>query len=205
VRTDDFIIAHSTGGIVGKTIFDSRLLVHLLHRFAVVFFRVTKWKIIELGDPSAVSSVVVAAPHTTWRDLPYSLLLAFYFKMRIRWVGKKELFLWPFSGLLRWVGGVPVDRSVRSLMTDYCASLLRDADQPFQLVIAPSGTRKNAPVRMWRHGYWNIAKKSKTPILFGFISYQRREAGILGQFYPSSDYESDIARIEHMYRNYVPR
>jgi 1-acyl-sn-glycerol-3-phosphate acyltransferase len=32
--------------------------------------------------------------------------------IRPAWLGKRELFRWPFGRLMRWLGGLPVDRSV---------------------------------------------------------------------------------------------
>ena len=30
------------------------------------------------------------------------------------WLGKREIFRWPFGGVMRWLGGVPVDRKART-------------------------------------------------------------------------------------------
>lgn len=37
-------------------------------------------------------SVLIAAPHTSNWDLPYTLMLAFVLRLRVHWIGKKAFF-----------------------------------------------------------------------------------------------------------------
>lgn len=187
-----------------KTIFDSTILCAIVRRFSTFYFRITKWKLQTIVDPSRMRCVIVAAPHTTWRDLPYSLMLAFHFNMRVFWIGKEELFVWPFKGVLLWLGGIPVKRNERSEQTDICGKRLRESKMPLQLVIAPSGTRKNTPVEYWRRGYWEIARKGNVPLLLGYINYTERQAGIGEIIKPTMNYGEAVAIIKTFYKELVP-
>jgi 1-acyl-sn-glycerol-3-phosphate acyltransferase len=45
-------------------------------------------------------AVVIAAPHTSNWDLPYSLMAAFGLGLQLHWLGKASLFGFPFKGLM---------------------------------------------------------------------------------------------------------
>jgi len=54
--------------------------------------------------------VMIAAPHTSHRDLPYTLMTAFALNAKVYWMEKDEIFKPPYSGIMMWMGGIPVDR-----------------------------------------------------------------------------------------------
>ena len=76
----------------------------------------------------------------------------------INFVGKKELFTWPFGYYFRWVGGAPLDRKSNQNKVASIARLFDDREI-FRMAIAPEGTRKK--VNTWRTGFYYIAKKGK--------------------------------------------
>lgn len=53
----------------------------------------------------ATKSVLIAAPHTSNWDLPYTLMLAFVLRLRVYWMGKHSLFKGPLGPVMRWLGG----------------------------------------------------------------------------------------------------
>jgi 1-acyl-sn-glycerol-3-phosphate acyltransferase len=64
------------------------------------------------GDwPALDKLVLVAAPHTSNWDGINMLAAAGYYRVRLRWMGKKSLTAGPFGGILRLLGCVPIDRS----------------------------------------------------------------------------------------------
>ncbi len=189
-----------------STIFDSPVLSVLFRKCAVRFFRWKKWKI-EGSIPTSLTNtsfVIVAAPHTTGYDLPYALLLAFFFRLRIYWMGKKELFIFPFKKVLMWLGGIPINRSVRADRTKYYGEILKNSKERIHLVIAPSGTRKNTPVRSWGTGFYFIALYANVPIILTAISHTNKRASVIGVIFPTGNYERDILAIEKYYRPYLP-
>ena len=54
--------------------------------------------------------VHVAAPHTSWLDVPLMLAMAWAADLAPRRLGEQELFRAPFGGVLRGLGGIGVDR-----------------------------------------------------------------------------------------------
>ena len=46
-----------------------------------------------------------------------------------------------------------------------------------------------------------IAEGSHVPILLGFIDYQKRRCGVEKVFYPTDDYDKDLAEIWDYYKS----
>jgi 1-acyl-sn-glycerol-3-phosphate acyltransferase len=78
--------------------------------------RLLGWTLTGRMPANTPKSVVIAAPHTSNWDFPYTLMVAFAMGLNIQWMGKKQLFRWPFRHLMRWLGGIPV--SSRSIAID---------------------------------------------------------------------------------------
>lgn len=164
-----------------------------LGRFAL---RAAGWRIEGSLPPTVEKAVVIAAPHTTNWDMPYMLAVAWALGVRPTWLGKKQLFRPPFGGFMRWLGGIPVDRSVRANVVGQVVERFRAADRLF-LVVPPSGTRSKAP--HWKSGFYHIARSANVPILCSFLDYSRRIAGIGPAIRPTGDLAGDMDRIRAFY------
>jgi 1-acyl-sn-glycerol-3-phosphate acyltransferase len=93
---------------MSRTIFDTPVVNSLIKAFSVGFLKLTGWKIEGSLPPDGTRSVLIAAPHTSNWDLPYTLMVAFSLNLNIRWMGKASIFRFPFGGVMRWLGGIPV-------------------------------------------------------------------------------------------------
>ena len=149
-------------------------------------------------DTRPPKAVLIAYPHTSNWDGFYALLIKLALRLDAHWVGKDALFRWPFGGLLRWLGGVPVNRRQRTGFVEQMAAEFA-ARQQFTLVMAPEGTR--SLTEGWKTGFYRIALTAGVPVGLAFIDYQRREAGILTYLTLSGDPEKDIATIAAHYRD----
>ena len=65
---------------------------------------------VEGAMPDLPKFLIVAAPHTTNWDLPYTLAAGLHYGLRVHWLGKTSIFRWPFGGVMRWLGGVAIER-----------------------------------------------------------------------------------------------
>ena len=92
----------------------------------------------------APKCVLIAAPHTSNWDLPYTLMVAFSLQLNVRWMGKASLFHWPFGAVMRWLGGIAVDRSKNTNLVAASAASLLQAQGSMQLIVPPEGTRGHA-------------------------------------------------------------
>jgi 1-acyl-sn-glycerol-3-phosphate acyltransferase len=161
------------------------------------FLRLSGWRV-EGRLPDAAKAVVIAAPHTSNWDLPLMLAVAFVLGIRPAWLGKRELFRWPFGWLMRWLGGVPVDRAARQNLVQQAVDRFNALDR-LHLVVPPSGTRRRAT--HWRSGFYHIARGARVPIVCGFLDYGRRVGGIGPTLTPSGDLATDMDGLRAFYAN----
>ena len=173
------------------TIFDTPFVNTLLRAFSRFTLRITGWKVEGALPAHAAKSVLIAAPHTSNWDLPYTLMLAFSLRLRVYWMGKHSLFKAPFGGVMRWLGGIPVDRSQANNLVANSAQAMRDADGPMQLIVPPEGTR--GKTRHWKTGFYFIAQQAGVPIVLAFVDYGRKVGGLGPLFEPTGDVDADMA------------
>jgi 1-acyl-sn-glycerol-3-phosphate acyltransferase len=172
--------------------------MRLLRVLGTVFLRLRGWHVEGALPDWAARAVVIAAPHTTNWDLPYMLAVSWALGVRPAWLGKRELFRAPFGWLMRWLGGIPVDRAKRSNLVEEAATRLREADHLF-LVVPPSGTRSRAA--HWKSGFYHIARAARVPIVCAFLDYERKAGGIGLVFHPTGDIGADMDRLRVFYRD----
>jgi 1-acyl-sn-glycerol-3-phosphate acyltransferase len=179
------------------TIFETPLVNTALRALSLAFLRLTGWRVEGALPPDAARCVLIAAPHTSNWDLPYTLMVAFALRLHIRWMGKASLFDRPFGGLMRWLGGIAVDREHASRRVAASAAALAAAVGPLQLVVPPEATRGRT--RHWRTGFYFIALQARVPIILAFMDYGRKCGGLGPVFMPSGDIERDMAEIKRFY------
>lgn len=180
-----------------RTIFTTPIINTVLRKFSVFFLKAKGWKIEGSLPEGASKCVFIAAPHTSNWDLPYTLMVAFALRVNIYWMGKQSIFSFPFGGLMRWLGGIPVNRKASSNLVAASAQALIDADGPVQLVIPPEGTRSKTPY--WKTGFYYIALSANVPILMAYMDYKRKISGIGPMLHPSGDIEKDMAIVKAFY------
>jgi len=113
-------------------------------------------------------------------------------------MGKASIFRAPFGGLMRWLGGIPVDRSQSTNLVESSAQAIRDAEQALQLIVPPEGTRSKT--RHWKTGFYHIALNAQVPIVMAFMDYANKRSGLGPLFEPSGDIDADMAAIKAFYK-----
>lgn len=188
---------NNTPHMTQRTIFNTPIIRPLLLGMSRLVLKVSGWTVVGEIPKDLKQCVVIAAPHTTNWDLPTSLMIAFALKTDLQWIGKKTIFRFPFGGLMRWLGGVPIDRSQSNNMV--AATVEKFQTLPvLRIMMAPEGTRST--VKQWKSGFYHIAHGAQIPIALGFVDYKNRRGGILGTFKTSGDYEADLAAILKQYQ-----
>jgi 1-acyl-sn-glycerol-3-phosphate acyltransferase len=114
----------------------------------------------------------------------------------MNFVGKDTLFRPPFGALFRWLGGIPVNRRVRTGFTTQLVERYRQADTLF-IAIAPEGTRSH--VKELKSGFYHLAVQAGVPLGLGFIDYRHRELGIGAWIDLSGDPKADMDRVRAFY------
>ncbi len=156
-------------------------LAWLLRPVAILLLRCVGWRAVG-GLPEPRKLVIPAAPHTTNWDGLLLILLAMELRADLRWLGKKELFPWPFGWLMEWLGGVPVIRDRATKLTEQAAQVFAESDD-LLLVITPEGTRSR--VEYWKTGFYRIAQLAGVPLSLGFLDFSTRTGGLGPLIYPA--------------------
>ena len=179
------------------TIFDTPVVRTLVRWFSIVFLWINGWRT-QGALPAAPKMVMIAAPHTSNWDLPYMLFTAFVLRAKLYWMGKEAIFRWPFRGLFKWLGGIPIDRSTSNNVVDQSIAHFAKSDRLI-LTVPPAGTRKR--VLNWKTGFYHIANGAGVPIVMGFLDYKKKIGGIGPVLQPTGDIEADMNAIRTFYQD----
>ena len=163
--------------------------VQWLGRTALALFG---WRI-EGTIPNLPKFVIAVAPHTSNWDFVVGMAAMFALDLRLTFIGKHTLFVGPFGWVLRWMGGIPVDRSSPHGVVD--ASVRAFAESSRQvLAIAPQGTRRN--VAHFKSGFLHIAHGAGVPVLAAALDYGERCVRLGPLWKVGADLEAERERIE---------
>ena len=180
-----------------RTIFNTPVVNRLLKALSLAVLKATGWTVEGHLPPEAHKSVLIAAPHTSNWDLPYPLMVAFSLDLQVRWMGKSSIFSWPFGPVMRWLGGISVNREQSTNLVAASAQSLRDTAGPLQLIVPPEGTRSKT--RYWKTGFYHIALGAQVPIVMAYMDYSRKRSGLGPIFHPTGDVAADMASIKAFY------
>ncbi|MDI1315991.1 1-acyl-sn-glycerol-3-phosphate acyltransferase [Flavobacterium sp.] len=158
-----------------------------LYKF--IFFRLLGWKLLGTINPSIKKSVVMVIPHTSNLDFFIALLVRGIMAVEINFVGKKELFAFPFGYYFRSVGGAPLDRTGGKNNVDATAEVF-SKHETFRLALSPEGTRKK--VTELRTGFYYIALKANVPIIPIAFDYGKKEVKVGDPITVTGNYEEDM-------------
>jgi len=178
-----------------SSVFDTPLLTPLLRGIARLGLRLSGWRV-DSSETFSPPFVFIGAPHTSNWDFMLMLAMLLHLHLDARWLGKHTLFRFPFGGLMRWLGGIPVDRSQPQNLVPETAQWLRSNPHTV-LCVPPEGTRKK--VDHWKTGFYFIALRAGVPILMTAVDGENRKIRVLGTFLPSGEAEREILEIQQHY------
>ena len=154
-----------------------------------------RWRID--GDfPSKPKMVCIVAPHTSNWDFIVGILAVFAIGIRVQFLGKHTLFKPPLGWLMRWFGGVPVNREAPQGLVPQVVDAIEKSERIF-LAITPAGTRSST--RPWKSGFYHIAVAARVPIFPVVFDGPNRAIRFLPEFEPSGDYEADLPKLLALY------
>lgn len=154
------------------------------------------WRVHFEGLP-AQQGVLAVYPHTSNWDFVNLLVVKWALGIPVRFWGKDSLFRFPLFGhWMRWLGGVPVERtSSQGLVGDTVARMqaARERGEYFWLALAPEGTRKYIPG--WRSGFYRVAVQAGMPLGLVRVDYRLREVKVTDFIRLSGDETADFQRM----------
>jgi len=144
------------------------------------------------GFPNQPRMMLIGAPHTSNWDGIVGLAAAAACEIDVRVLAKAELFRFPFGGVMRWLGIVPVQRNAPGGLVEQAIERL-SGPEPSALGITPEGTRTR--VERWKTGFHRIAVAANVPIVVVGIDWGRKRIGVNGSFQPTGDLAADLDTI----------
>jgi len=153
------------------------------------------WRI-EGEFPDRPKIVAIVAPHTSNWDFPVGIAAVYALGLRVRFLGKHTLFRPPLGWLMRWFGGIPVNRAAPQGFVPQAVEAIAKADAIF-LAITPAGTRSST--KPWKSGFYHIAHAARVPILPIAFDGAHRTIRLLPPVDTSGDHAVEIPRLRALY------
>jgi len=165
-------------------------------RAAGALLRLLGWRV-EFRWPPAPRCVIVVYPHTSNLDFFVGYLAKLALGLPAHFIAKDSLFRWPVAGLLRRMGGIPVNRGDPRDFIERLAEEVRRRPRMI-LALAPEGTRRH--VDHWKSGFYRLALRAGVPVGLAFLDYGRKRIGVTSYLDLTGDEERDLARIRAEYQ-----
>jgi 1-acyl-sn-glycerol-3-phosphate acyltransferase len=140
--------------------------------------------------------IAVVYPHTSNWDFLVGLLAKWAVGLHFRWLAKDSLFRGPMGAIMRYWGGVAVDRSAPQGAIVRLAQTMHAADW-FWLAITPEGTRSYRP--HWKSGFYRIALAADVPVLLISLDYGKKVIDVTRTLTMTGDEAADMAAIAQAY------
>jgi len=163
--------------------------------FGLWLLRLLGWRV-EGEMPNLPKFVAAVAPHTSNWDFVVGAAAMFALDLKIEFIGKHTLFRGPLAPVMRWMGGIPVDRSSAHGVVGEAVAAFARVDRRI-LAIAPQGTRR--PVPRFKTGFLHIARGAGVPVMLAAFDYDARVIRFGPTLEIGEDIEAERARIEALF------
>ena len=163
---------------------------------ATTGMRLIGWRF-EGPFPDVPKCVLIVAPHTSNWDFPIGVMAMYALGIRGTFLGKHTLFRFPLGVLMRFLGGVPVDRAAAGDVVGETVKHVQ-AHPGALIVLSPEGTR--SLTTRWKSGFYRIAERGQLPILPIGFDYARKTIVFHPLFTVTGDLDRDVAALQALYR-----
>jgi 1-acyl-sn-glycerol-3-phosphate acyltransferase len=147
--------------------------------------------------------IAVVYPHTSNLDFFIGLLSKWAMGVPYRWLAKESLFRGPAGALMRYWGGLPVERgSAPTGATQRLADRITAATWMW-VAITPEGARARRPY--WKSGFYHLALAANVPLVLMALDYGRKELRVTETLTLTGDQDADMARLRAYYQDVTAR
>lgn len=146
--------------------------------------------------------VVIVAPHTSNWDGILGFAAIAGLDVRIMFIGKHTAFQYPLGVFLRYIGGIPVDRSRPGGVIQVVIDKIKHNENAL-IALSPEGTRSK--VVEWKTGFLRIAKELNAKIVPVSLDFSKKEILFGNVFTPSGNNKKDISDLKDYYSIFTPK
>ena len=168
-----------------------------------IFHKIMGWKIggegiLPTNEPKVI---FVMTPHTSWIDFMIGWLYYKSVNKRSEFIIKKEFFVFPIKGLLKRMGGIPINRKKGKEVLSQLIESVKERDR-IHLSITPEGTRKPNPY--WKNGFYYIAQKANIPIQPVCFDYAKKEMVFSDPYFVEGTVKEEMEKLKTFVRKVNP-
>lgn len=149
--------------------------------------------------PDLPKLIVIGAPHSSYWDGIWGLLMKSAIGLDLGVMIKREVFNGPFGPVVRRLGMIPIDRGAATDVVGQMVARFATHEQMW-LGITPEGTRK--PVTRWKSGFLRIAHAARIPIQPIFIDYPTKTFTVGPLMHATGDMAADMTAIRALFAGY---
>jgi 1-acyl-sn-glycerol-3-phosphate acyltransferase len=172
----------------------------MLRRLYQFYLTKTGWTIQGHIDPDIKKFIAVVGPHTANVDFIIGIMARSVMNMSTtKYLGKSQLFRFPYGILFRKLGGYPVDRSKHNNIVDTVVEIFNQHEE-FSIGLAPEGTRSK--VEELKTGFYHIARRANIPIIMVALDFSSKAIVFREPFYPTNDVLADFQIIIGFFSRY---
>ena len=165
---------------------------------ARVLLRLSGWRL--LGElPNEPKLIIIGAPHSSYWDGYYGLLMKIGLGVDINIIIKREVLEGPLGIILRPIGMIGINRSAALNVVGQMVKRFAEKDRMW-LGITPEGTRKQ--VKHWKSGFLRIAYEANVPIQTLFLDYPTKTFTFGPVVRATGDHDADMTRIRALFAPY---
>jgi 1-acyl-sn-glycerol-3-phosphate acyltransferase len=152
--------------------------------------------------PDVAKGVLIVAPHSSNWDFFIGVAAMFSLGLRVVFLGKHTLFGWPLGPIMRWLGGVPVNRDSATGVVDETVQLFA-AREKIILALAPEGTRSF--VHRWKTGFYRVATAAAVPVIPVVLDWGSRTITFGERFDTTGEIDRDLGALGEVFSGAVGR
>lgn len=177
------------------TIHDTPGVIHFMRLLSWLVLKLSGWKVVNVA-PATGSYLIIAAPHTSNWDFPLGIAIAFHLRLKVYFIAKHTLFNGFAGPIMRWLGGVPLNRGASKNFVDASVEIYANSENLI-FAIAPEGTRSS--VGRWKTGFYHMAKGAKVPLALAYFDFSKRIGGIGKMLNTTENIDADMQAIADFY------
>jgi len=177
------------------TIHDTPGVIHFMRLLSWLVLKLGGWKVVNVA-PATGSYLIIAAPHTSNWDFPLGIAIAFHLRLKVYFIAKHTLFNGFAGSIMRWLGGVPLNRGASKNFVDASVEIYANSENLI-FAIAPEGTRSS--VGRWKTGFYHMAKGANVPLALAYFDFSKRIGGIGKMLNTTENIDADMQAIADFY------